>query len=253
MSVRVTTPEGWKNIHDCINCDERLISVTNFITYIGYGYERRNSLFFPSPNKENNSYTKQCLDHGKKYEPKAIRFVNNETQYQIIKFQCGDGNSMMTEREGLIGTVDSFVIDRETNEFGILEIKCPYGNKFGRDQDTRTCFIETESRWKHWMQLQLYGWINEIRNTTFGLLVYYYPHGGENGEPLIQINRISFIEPKILEEKLKIKSYLEEFFIKKSNKVKTKERVTKIRLIEKKDIQETIEFTKIIQKSQLQE
>lgn len=166
MLVKMTT-SLWEALH---KPNKSLISVTNFITFLGYGY--RKSLFTPEkPSK----YLDLCLEHGKRFEPICV---------EVLQRKLGDSHFFLRLPQGvtqiyddkLMGTLDGFVVSKETGDLGVLEIKCPYGGRFGQFNDEEEITHDFKGKqFRHWLQLQLYLFLNKERGTEFGMLVYYYP------------------------------------------------------------------------------
>ena len=193
----------WKLIHDCDT--EHYVSVTCFLDFIGEGYNSRASLFKrnkPPPS----SYTKLMFDYGHKNELKAKALIERKYPGFLLPEDAMKDISFFTTK-GLLGSPDGFYYSEEDGGLGIIEIKCPFGNQYGQDQVLEERFEENPKRFKHWLQLQLY---LHILNLQHGILMYYYPHGGENGE---QIGILSKIQRDTeLMELLKVDENLDLFF-----------------------------------------
>lgn len=198
------------------------ISVTSLITFYGFGYKSRNSLLIKEENKKLTTplYLQKCFDHGNKYEPEAIEFMANHTRldvFQIPDLSCSKG--------ALVGTPDAYY-STEEGEMGIMEIKCPFGNKYGRF-DKEDLYIGYEKKkFKHWLQLQLYLYLHNSNefdytpkikqtNTPFfkeGKLVYYYPHADE-GNPLALVLSFPYVGNEVMEKEFKIHEVISEYFL----------------------------------------
>lgn len=169
------TTDEWEKLH---HPNKHIISVTNLIQYMGFGYNSRLKLF---EEKEKNEYSQRCIDHGKENESKCLEYLKTYLPDKYHFFKGSEGIAQVLigkDGHGLLGTVDSFIRDKETGALGILEIKCPFGNKFGKfDQETVEAQIEEKlktTNFRHWLQLQLYLFINSKFNAQFGIIVYYY-------------------------------------------------------------------------------
>jgi hypothetical protein len=175
-----------------------IISVTSLIQYLGWGYEARGRFFLPKKEEqEENSYLSLCLAHGEKMESRALEMFLVSGDYELHPFSSLGIENLCGKRDILLGTPDAFIIDKRTGEVGILEIKCPFGNSYGRNLNALENFEESkgQSRWKHWLQVQLYLWIFAPylsgHLTRFAILAYYYHHAGPNGEPVLNLTRFS--------------------------------------------------------------
>ena len=191
----------WKDIHDCDT--EHYVSVTCFLDFIGEGYNSRASLFKrnkPPPS----SYTQLMFDYGHKNEIKAKALFDRQYPGYLLSEEAMKDISVV--KNDLLGTPDGFLYSEEEG-FGILEVKCPYGNQYGKEQIIETRFEENPKRWKHWLQLQLYLFITGF---NYGILAYYYPYGGTNGEQVLIITKVKKDEK--IAESLKIEENVSLFF-----------------------------------------
>lgn len=220
--------EDWEYLH---KKNTSFISVTSLITFYGYGYNSRNNLLFPRASI-NSSYLQKCFDHGNKYESKAIEFMENHTRLDIFKV-----DSLSCSRGALVGTPDAYY-STEEGKMGIMEIKCPFGTKYGRF-DKEDIFIGYDNKkFKHWFQTQLYLYLHntnefqyssEIKSKDIplfeeGKLVYYYPHAND-GNPLSLVFTFPYIGNEVMEKEFKIHEILLEYFFlfkEKGYKLKTK-------------------------------
>lgn len=164
--VKMTT-SLWQILH---KPNKSLISVTNFITFTGYGYKK--NLF---AEEKPSAYLELCLTHGTKYEAECIEFLLEKKGSLYHIFKLPQGVSQIW-RNQLQGTPDGFIVNKETGDLGIIEVKCPFGGRYGRFNDEEIITHDFRGKhFRHWLQLQLYLFLNKERGTNFGLLVYYYP------------------------------------------------------------------------------
>ena len=243
----VKEEKEWQEIHKYAS--NKFLSVTGFITFIGEGYNSRNSMFDPTfkEKQEKNEYLQYCFRKGHEGEEKVLNYLFLYSMYNTLHVPEGT----CFHRDRLLGTVDSYICDIRTGEFGILEVKCPqrrYKNIEEEEEEKDFIFEDDVNKWKHWIQLQLYLWIHEPYTAckfTFGLLAYYFPTGGPNGEEVIELIRINPFEET--EERFLIKENLDLFFNDyKKRKVYKAERIKKVQRITKDDI-----FRGIVQREQL--
>lgn len=196
--------EKWNQIHDCKS--NEYLSVTKFIQFIGEGYGSRNQMFDPKQKEreQRNDYLQWMFKHGSKNEGNAKKFLN---EYGWVCWKDSILKEMCITRGRLLGTLDGVVIHPDTNEEMILEIKCPMKQDGDSVLDKTPCF-------RHWLQLQLYLWIiGYDYGIERGCLVYYYPHGGPNGEQVAKLFVFSKVDETILERELNIECELQKYFI----------------------------------------
>ena len=209
MSLVKVAASLWRELHE-LNKD--FISVTNLITFLGYGYESRYQMF-NKKDKPESEYLTKCLEHGHTWEPVCVKFLQDELGDEFFIFQ----RAISVVDGQVLGTPDAFVIDRLTGELGILEIKCPFGTKFGRfDQEDLIkgpSWFDLEKNHKHWIQVQLYLLMLKSYGTTFGLLAYFYPRAGPNGEPVCSISRFDRDPdlPNTLDLEVNLRMYFEDY------------------------------------------
>jgi YqaJ-like viral recombinase domain len=160
--VKVTT-SLWEALH---KPNKSIISVTNFITYLGYGYKP--SLF---REEKPSKYLDLCLEHGKRFEPICVEVLKKLGNH-IIRLPQG---VVQVFDDKLMGTPDGFIVD-QFGDLGVLEIKCPFGGRYGQFNDEEEIVHDFQKKhFRHWLQLQLYLFLNKERGTEFGVLAYYYP------------------------------------------------------------------------------
>ena len=182
----------WEKIHNLK--DNEFISVTGLLEFIGQGYNGRDYYFNPKKiakrEEKPNTYLEYLYKHGQKNEEKAKEIFKKRLSFLYTLIPDDSFKDVcMSSPNGLIGTVDGIVMDTETMEPGIIEIKCPVGSRYGKSQKTEDRFEENPNRWKHWLQLQLYLHLYQF---SFGLLCYFYPYGGEedDGDPVLIVTRV---------------------------------------------------------------
>lgn len=166
MFVKVTTGL-WEALH---KPNKSILSVTNFITFLGYGYKP--SLF---KAEKPSTYLNLCLEHGKKFEPICVDALTKGMgeEYYILRLPQG---VVQVFDDKLMGTPDGFIVNKETGGLGVLEIKCPFGGRYGQFNDQEEIVHDFKTKhFRHWLQLQLYLFLNRERGAEFGMLVYYYP------------------------------------------------------------------------------
>lgn len=196
--VKMTT-SLWEILH---KPNKSLISVTNLITFIGFGYKK--NLF---QEEKPSRYLELCLAHGNKYEPECIEFLLEKLGSSFHIFRLPQGVSQIW-RNQLQGTPDGFIVDKKTGDLGILEVKCPFGGKYGRFNDEEEIthqFRDVKKHFRHWLQLQLYLFLNKERGANFGVLVYYYPG-------LRRAYAYWFKREELLDEAFCIEDTLDEYF-----------------------------------------
>ena len=238
LHLAKTSPK-WEEIHSCKSTE--YCSVTCFLDFIGEGYNSRASLFRQNKTPP-SSYTKLMFEHGHKNELKAKALIERKYPGFLLSEDAMKDISFFTTK-GLLGSPDGFYYSEEDGGLGIIEIKCPFGNQYGQDQVLEERFEENPKRFKHWLQLQLY---LHILNLQHGILMYYYPHGGENGE---QIGILSKIQRDTeLMELLKVDENLDLFFQYVKDPHLCPKRMTK----EKRDITTERIFKGITQRVRLQ-
>lgn len=178
--------QGFDDVH---RENREYLSVTNFITFMGHGYKSRRDLFRES---KPNDFAERAMNHGNKWEQTCFALFKKHFSDRYECWTYENELSIYDEKYRLLGTVDGYVIDKETGEIGILEIKCPFGVNQGRwDESTiPRNFEQKDSYHKHWIQIQLYLFLHRELNFSFGILIYFYPFSGEGGEHMIDINRI---------------------------------------------------------------
>lgn len=174
----------WKILHDPTQFQIKVISVTNLLQFIGFGYSSRNQMF-KEKTEESNKYLQLALAHGTKYESQCLSSIQN--LFTVIDNQ----SKCSVIKDGVLGTVDAWVIDNKcNNELGIIEVKCPYGVNYSNFSEDEIPSGICQKRWKHWLQLQIYLFMNKEIGVSFGLLCYFYKNAGFNGEHKIQIFRV---------------------------------------------------------------
>jgi hypothetical protein len=202
--VKITTHE-WLSVHQRKNKD--FISVTQLIQFIGYGYESRYQLFNKKEG-EGSKYLELCLAHGKRFEGKCIALIEERLSERYELVRLSEGVCMVSGP--VVGTPDCFVVDRETGQWGILEVKCPFGTQYGRFdiEELDPAWEEKEKNWKHWIQLQLY-LLLWGPSAEFGLLAYFYPSANE-GRGVCFLSRME--RDPSLAETLNLEYQLESYF-----------------------------------------
>lgn len=166
MFAKITT-SLWKALH---KPNKSLLSVTNFITFAGHGYKR--SLFL---EEKPSKYLDLCLEHGKRFEPICVEMLNQKIGQDFYILRLPEG-VVQIYADMLMGTPDAFIVNKETGDLGILEIKCPYGGRYGQFNDEEEILHDFKTKhFRHWLQLQLYLLLNIERGAEFGMLAYYYP------------------------------------------------------------------------------
>lgn len=169
---RFKDEEEWKEYHKKpIN---GMISVTQFLTLCGITSYSRKILLGKSIEEEEGTYGKLCIEHGTKYEPECIEKMKNylpNLEIETPQRVCRVNN------DGLYGTSDAYFLHKETGDFGIIEIKCPFGSKYGwfdeyqlESEDISN--TRSQSKISNWYQLQYY---LALHGYDIGILAYYYP------------------------------------------------------------------------------
>jgi len=217
--VRLTT-DKWRELHEP---NKEVISVTSLIQYMGYGYASRAKMFQKGgeEEKKRNEYTKRCLDYGNVNEVFCLQYLEKYLSDRYHFFKGGEGISQVCigkDGHGLLGTVDCFLRDKATGALGVLEIKCPFGNKFGKfDQEQVEASLEEKlktTNFRHWLQLQLYLFMNEKYNAQFGIIVYYYPKFCSVDDAAYPVAYIIQLENVSIEvgNRLEVEEYFQAFF-----------------------------------------
>lgn len=203
----------WDSLHK-INKDS--ISVTNLITFMGYGYKHRNALFVPTTKEKENHYEKLAMDHGHKYEPIAIKTFDKVFSRQYMCNVHTTPHTYFIPKYKMTATPDFTMLDLQDEGTdglsGLGEIKCPYGRNYGKFEDMKGVYLTIEDNprfYKHWIQIQLYMYLLPLFK-DFAWLIYFYTYAGDNGRHVMIAEKF-YRHPRFMEE-FHIKDNLDSFF-----------------------------------------